>query len=119
MANKEYNWHKVADTKTELDFAANNIAVAELNGKKICIGKFNDSLFAFGYKCPHAGGILANGHLDALGNVVCPMHRYKFNVQTGRNASGEGYFLQHWPVEIKENGVFVGVEKSSGWFDWF
>ncbi len=39
------------------NFADNNISVIEVNGKKICIGRHNENIFAFAYKCPHAGGI--------------------------------------------------------------
>ena len=98
---------KIAEHINELSFGANNIAVIEINGRKSCIGKHNDSFFSFAYKCPHAGGILADGHIDALGNVVCPLHRYKFSIQNGRNVSGEGYFLKHGRVELREEGVFV------------
>ncbi len=116
MAEKIYKWHKIADDFSELNFSDNNIAVAELHGKKICITKFKEEIFAFAYKCPHAGGILADGYIDALGNVVCPLHRYKYDLKNGRNVSGEGYYLKHWPVKLKDDGVFVGFEeRSSGW----
>ncbi len=118
MTEKSYSWHKIADHINELDFADNNIAVVELKGKNICIGKYNDSVFAFAYKCPHAGGILADGHIDALGNVVCPLHRYKYDMKNGRNVSGEGYYLKNWPVELREDGVYVGLEEASGLFSW-
>ena len=108
MTEKKLSWHKVAEHINELDFAANNIAVTEIDGKKICIARFNETAFAFAYKCPHAGGFLADGYIDALGNVVCPLHRYKYSLQTGLNVSGEGYYLKHWPVETREDGVFVG-----------
>ena len=115
MTEKKYTWHKIAESAGELNFGDNNLAIAEANGKKICIGQFKESLFAFAYKCPHAGGIIADGFIDALGNVVCPLHRYKYDMSNGRNVSGEGYYLKHWPVEFKEDGVYVGMEKSS-WF---
>src|SRR6201991_1968735 len=111
---KKYNWYKIADSISELQFSENNIAVSEANGKKICIGRFNDQVFAFAYKCPHAGGIMADGHIDALGNVVCPLHRYKYDMKNGRNVTGEGYHLKNWPLQIKEDGVYVEMEKS-GW----
>ena len=111
------SWHKITDHPNELDFASNNIAVADVKGKKICIGKYQESLFAFAFKCPHAGGILADGYIDALGNVVCPLHRYKYSMQNGRNTSGEGYYLKHWEVEVREEGVFVSME-SGGFFSW-
>src|SRR5678816_1685952 len=77
MTEKKYKWHMVAASLGEVEFAANNIAVVDMDGKNICLGKFNDALFAFAYKCPHAGGMLAEGFIDALGNIVCPLHRYK------------------------------------------
>jgi 3-phenylpropionate/trans-cinnamate dioxygenase ferredoxin subunit len=118
MSKKKYTWHKIADDMGQLDFASTNIAVTEANGKKICIGKFNDGLFAFAYKCPHAGGLMADGYIDAIGNIVCPIHRYKYDLKNGRNTSGEGYYLKNWPVELRETGVFVGMEDEGGFFGW-
>ena len=115
---KKFTWHKVANHINELDFAGNNIAMVEVNGRKICIGKHKEYVFAFAYKCPHAGGIMADGYIDALGNVVCPLHRYKYDLKNGRNVSGEGYYLKNWPVESKEEGIFVGME-TGGFFNWF
>jgi nitrite reductase/ring-hydroxylating ferredoxin subunit len=112
-------WHKIAESINELVFAPNDIAVAELEGKKICIGQFNNKLFAFAYHCPHAGGIMAHGYIDAIGNIVCPLHRYKFDMKNGRNVSGEGYYLKRWPVEVREDGVFAGIEKSGGFWSFF
>ena len=102
-------WFKIAEHINELNFSNNNIAVAEVDGKKICIGKYNDKIFAFAYKCPHASGILADGFIDALGNVVCPVHRYRYNMKTGHNVSGEGFYLKHWAAEIRADGVYVEI----------
>jgi 3-phenylpropionate/trans-cinnamate dioxygenase ferredoxin subunit len=119
MSEKKYSWYKIADQINELDFAENDIAVIEVKGKKICIAKYKDKAFAFAYKCPHAGGILADGYIDALGNIVCPLHRYKYDMSNGRNTSGEGYYLKHWPIKIKEEGIFVGMEGGGGFWKIF
>jgi nitrite reductase/ring-hydroxylating ferredoxin subunit len=118
MSEKKYKWFKVADHINEMDFAGNHITVVEVKGKKICIARLNEGAFAFAYKCPHAGGILSDGYIDIVGNVVCPQHRYKYNLENGRNVSGEGYYLKHWPVELREDGVYVGMEDDSGLFGW-
>jgi len=112
MREKKIIWYKVADHINELNFADNNIAVVEWQGKTICIGKHRDTFFGFSYKCPHAGGILADGYIDAIGNVVCPVHRYKYSIENGRNTSGEGYYIKTYPVELREDGIYVGVEKT-------
>ncbi|WP_430895398.1 MULTISPECIES: Rieske (2Fe-2S) protein [unclassified Paraflavitalea] len=112
MSDPNYKWFKVAASEEELIFPENGILELEVGGKTVCLGRFNGKLFAFAQKCPHAGGYFCKGWIDALGNVVCPLHRYKFNMETGRNVTGEGYYLKRWPVELREDGVWVAREKG-------
>jgi nitrite reductase/ring-hydroxylating ferredoxin subunit len=116
--HKKYKWHKLIDNEALLQWQANNMCIVEVNNKTITIAKHNNQLFAFAHKCPHAGGIMADGFIDALGNVACPLHRYKFSLQNGRNVTGEGYFLKIYQVEIKEDGVYIGFEEG-GLFSFF
>lgn len=106
---KDPSWHKIAEGINEINFSANGLTEVEVNGKRICIGSCNQKLFACTQKCPHAGGILAEGYIDSLGHIVCPLHRYKYDPQTGRNVSGEGYFLKTFKVEVRGDGVFVDM----------
>ena len=106
------DWVKISDTIDEFNFPSHNIIEVRAGEKDICLGKYNDQLFAFARKCPHASGFLSEGYIDALGNVICPIHRYKFSLKNGRNTSGEGFYLKHWPVEIREDGVYVGLEAN-------
>lgn len=105
----EYTWHKIAEDIGELNFSPGCLTEVEADGKKICLALHNNKLFACSHKCPHAGGILADGYLDARGNIVCPVHRFKFNPANGRNVSGEGYFLKTFPVQVRPEGVFIGL----------
>jgi len=109
----KFNWVKVAESIKEISFGANGLSEVMTDDKRVCIGRYKEELFAFAAKCPHASGILAEGFIDALGNVVCPMHRYKFCMKNGRNVSGEGYYLKHWPVEVRNDGVFVGLDSKN------
>ena len=110
---KKTTFHKIAHSVEEIDFGVNNLAQLNTGSKKICIAKFGDNLFACTAQCPHASGILADGFLDGLGNIVCPLHRYKYDLRNGRNVSGEGYFLKTYPVEVRDDGVYVGIETFS------
>lgn len=109
--NKQYSWVKIAESVAELRFGATNLVEVDAGNKRICVGKHKEELFAFAAKCPHASGFFRDGFIDALGNAVCPLHRYKFCMKNGRNVSGEGYYLKHWPVEVREEGVFVGFKE--------
>lgn len=112
MVSKKYV--KIAESIAEITFNSKGMCVVEANGKKITVAIFQDKIFAFAHTCPHAGGIMAEGYIDALGNAVCPLHRYKFSLKTGRNATGEDY-LKTYQTEINEEGVFVIFEEKK-WF---
>ena len=105
-------WYKIAASLAEIDFNTCGLAEVEVSGKIICLAKYNDQVFACTQKCPHAGGILADGHMDALGNLVCPLHKYKFDLKSGRNISGEGYYLKTFDIEENDNGVFVRLDDA-------
>ena len=115
--DKKYKWYKIADSLAEILFSENGLAEWEVNGKKICLSLFKNQLTATSLTCPHAGGNLSHGYVDEAGNIVCPIHRYKFSLKTGRNTSGEGYYLKTYPIEKRDNGYFIGVEES-GLFNW-
>lgn len=113
MAHKNIKWFKVADSKNAILWKENNLAVAEVAGKKVTLARIGNDVFACAYKCPHAGGLLADGFIDATGNIVCPLHRYKFSLANGRNVSGEGYYLKVFAIEQREAGVFIGFEENN------
>lgn len=106
-------WFRIAGDADEISFGPQDIAVVQCNNKQLCVARYKDQLYAFAYLCPHASGIMANGYLDPLGNVVCPTHRYKFSIQNGRNVSGEGYHLKTYPVESRADGIYIGMQKTN------
>lgn len=110
--NKEYSWYKIAKSIEEIKFSPEGTAEFIVADNKICLILSKNSLKACSQKCPHAGGVMSEGYIDSAGNIVCPLHGYKFNLQNGRNITGEGYFLKLFPVEICASVVFVGILKN-------
>ena len=96
------SWHKLPSLPDGLS----EITIA---GKKICIISDGKNIHACTALCPHAGGTLAKGYVDALGNIVCPVHHYRFSLSNGRNTSGEGYHLKTYKVEEREDGIYIGL----------
>lgn len=114
MPPKKYKWFKIAEPGESIG-EENEIRILEVNGKKISITRWKGNVYGFAFKCPHAGGILADGEIDPSGNVICPNHRYKYNIANGYNTSGEGYFLSTYPIESREDGIYLGFLESSIW----
>ena len=113
MSATEMHWVLVTDAPLSLDWPDNQLLDLEVDGKKITLAKFKDGFFAFAQKCPHASGRMAQGYINPLGQVVCPLHRYAFDMKNGRNTTGEGYFLKTYPVELRPNGLFIGFKPNS------
>ena len=108
-------FHKIADTADSIIWQENNMCLVEVADKKITLARFEGQLFAFAHKCPHASGIMADGYINAAGQVTCPLHRYRFDMKNGRNTSGEGYYLKTYTVETRPEGIFVGWETKGFW----
>lgn len=65
-----------------------------------------------------SGGPLELGDIEdlAVGEpcVVCPFHKYRFRILTGRNSiPGQPQFnVETYPVKVKNNGkLFIGFAK--------
>ena len=113
MSGNSINWVLVTDAPASLDWPNNHLLDLEVDGKKITLAKFKEDYFAFAQKCPHASGRMAQGYINPLGQVACPLHRYAFDMKNGRNTTGEGYFLKTYPTELREEGLFIGFQSFS------
>jgi nitrite reductase/ring-hydroxylating ferredoxin subunit len=111
--NKSITWHKIAENLTDIIFSDTGLAEIQVEERKICVAMYQNKLHACTNKCPHAGANMANGRVDALGNIVCPLHKYKFALKNGYNTSGEGYKLTTFPTQITPDGVYVGLPAIS------
>ena len=105
-------WHRLAGHPDELSWRPNGMVVVEVGGRKVTLAMHRGSVHAFAHLCPHASGVMADGWIDALGNVVCPLHKYRFELQRGRNVSGEGYRLKTFPVRQDAEGLYIGFIQS-------
>lgn len=103
------------DSLEEIHFPQSGLLEIEVADKKVCLTLHKEQLYACAAKCPHAGGTMAAGYIDALSNIICPLHRYKFSLHSGRNTSGEGFFLKTYPIEMRPEGIFIGLEENNGW----
>lgn len=108
--DKIETWIKIADCMDEIHFSKNNIAEVIVSGKAICIIQTADGLKACASKCPHASGDLSEGLLDKSGNIICPVHNYRFNLSNGRDTNSEGYFLKIFKIKENEEGIFLEME---------
>jgi nitrite reductase/ring-hydroxylating ferredoxin subunit len=104
-------WVKVFSSETEArqQLAADKPQLLVLYGKRICLVLHNNIFFAVQDACTHNGESLSKGQVNYLGEVVCPLHNYQFDLQNGRECSSRSKDLKTYPVKVDESGFFVGI----------
>ncbi|MFA6947286.1 MAG: Rieske (2Fe-2S) protein [Pedobacter sp.] len=102
------NWYKVLPP--EIRASEDFIKTIQVAGRKLCIVKVADQFYAVQNKCPHAGADLSGGWCTS-GKLVCPYHRHEFDLKTGRGAEGQGDYIDTYPLELREDGLYIGIAK--------
>ena len=64
------------------EIAEGRAKLLRARGEEMAIFKDNGVLYGIQNICPHEGGQLCNGWIEG-GEVVCPLHGYKFDLKTG------------------------------------
>ena len=59
-------------------------------------------------RCPHASGVMGYGWIEE-GEAVCPLHRWRFKLSTGRCTTMPGQSLHKFRCEVREGRVWVEV----------
>ncbi|TXH31208.1 MAG: Rieske (2Fe-2S) protein [Cyclobacteriaceae bacterium] len=79
------------------------------NGQRICLVNHNNKFSAVQDSCTHSGAPLSQGLVNYLGEIICPLHNYCFNLQTGQELSSRSRDLKTYPIKIDDSGFFIGI----------
>jgi nitrite reductase/ring-hydroxylating ferredoxin subunit len=111
---KQTRWYKVFESLLEAEervplFQTETVLAGS---KKICLAHTQEGFFAVGDRCPHNGFSLGKGWCTPEQTVVCPLHRYAFDLRTGRARTGLADYVDTYKVESRPDGFFVGIEET-------
>jgi nitrite reductase [NAD(P)H] small subunit len=82
-------------------------------GHDIAIFNLGDRFLAVENRCPHRNGPLADG-IVALGSVVCPLHAWKIDLNTGSvtNQPDSSQCVKTFPARVEGGLVFVELSSA-------
>ncbi|MEO0897234.1 MAG: Rieske 2Fe-2S domain-containing protein [Bacteroidota bacterium] len=110
-----YEWFPLEQKYTQ-QAKEGKIAEFKIGKKGYCLSYHKEKWYAFDAKCPHANGPLGDGWIDENDCVICPWHRYAFDLKTGQAERG-GYYIEVYPVREKDGVIQIGFKKKQrGWF---
>ncbi|HOY47864.1 MAG TPA: Rieske (2Fe-2S) protein [Flavobacteriales bacterium] len=118
FSKKVTNWFQVFSSveKAKEQVPLNKTIAVELGDKRICLARTEKGFFALDEKCPHQNLPITHGGICENGTIVCPFHRYAWDLKTGREVERREGNIQLYPVEERAEGLFVGIETKKGWF---
>lgn len=79
----------------------------EIYGRAIAVFRNRQGkMFATQAECTHREGPLADGLLG--GNaLICPLHNFRFNLETGEPLGNDCHVLRTYPVSLTEAGEII------------
>ena len=77
----------------------------------VCMTRVGDRYGAMDNRCPHQGGPLGEGSIEN-GLLRCPWHGWDYDPLSGK-APGYDDGVETFPVEIREDGVYVGFPEHA------
>ena len=85
----------------------------EIGGASIAVFRSRQGrVFATQAECPHRAGPLADGLIGG-DTLICPLHNFKFNLETGAPAGNDCPALATFPVALNEHGEIVVGRRES------
>ncbi|MCZ6836445.1 MAG: thiamine pyrophosphate-binding protein [Planctomycetota bacterium] len=113
---KPLTWEKVADLDELPEGRVKSVGIdaAGTREKTICLTHFEGQYGALDNACPHQGGPLGEGSIECNDDggcyLRCPWHGWDYHPLTGKPPGGYDDGVETYPVEVREDGVYVGLE---------
>lgn len=99
-------WYKVAHV-SDLKPGEGKTVEPEY-GKPIALFNNGGTFQAIDNICPHKGGLLSDGTVKD-NCVICPLHQWTFNLETGENIRNPRIKLNIYPVRIKGEEIWIAI----------
>ncbi len=86
--------------------------VVEARGIPIALFNLNGVIVAVSNLCPHEGGPLAAGRLRGS-VIVCPWHRWQFDLLTGVSPTNPALSIRRFSVRIDGDQVMIDLDGAA------
>lgn len=84
------------------------IKKVRLGNREIGVVRIDDKIYGFNAFCPHRGASLIEGSVH-IGELICPLHQYRFELQTGRAKSGDCADLETFLCHLSDKGLKITI----------
>ena len=80
-----------------------------INQVRISLTLYNEKFYAVQDACTHQRESLSKGKVNHSGEIICPLHHYRFALCDGRAVNAHAGDLRTYPIKINGDGFFIGI----------
>ena len=80
-----------------------------VGGQRICLVLHEGKFFAVQDKCTHSCASLSKGRINYRGEIICPFHGFRFDLNGGMACDSQSRDLTTYPIKSDDNGFFIGL----------
>lgn len=81
----------------------------QVKGHSVAVYNCKGNFYATSNICQHEGGFLAEGDLTAK-VIMCPLHGWEYDVESGECLTAPGADLRTFPVQIIRDEIQIAPE---------
>lgn len=80
-----------------------------LGEKEIALIRLGEDFYGFQLFCPHRGASLLSAFTNGVGELICPLHEYRFDLKSGQVKSGFCENLEVFACTLTEEGLKIQI----------
>ncbi|MHA7129490.1 Rieske (2Fe-2S) protein [Algoriphagus namhaensis] len=81
----------------------------QVQEKQLGMIRRGKSVYVFEAFCPHRGQSLTQGSINSRNEIICPLHQYRFDLQTGKVKAGYCRDLEVYPANLTSKGLEIKI----------
>lgn len=104
-------WIKIFSSEQEAfdRLIKNKPQLVIINTMRICLVRVEGKFYAVQDSCTHSGESLSRGQLNYLGEIICPLHSYCYDLRSGRESQSRSHDLKTYATRSDETGFYIAV----------
>jgi thiamine pyrophosphate-dependent acetolactate synthase large subunit-like protein/nitrite reductase/ring-hydroxylating ferredoxin subunit len=103
-------WHRILGHG---ELPENRVKTVVVGRQSLAVTHFEGAYAALENRCPHQGGPLGEGAIEN-GWLRCPWHGWDYHPCTGKPPGGYDDGVPTFPVEVRNDGIYVAMDEEQG-----
>ncbi len=108
-------WYRVFESEAaaQAGIPQGTARLVLVKGRRICLAHSQAGFFAIQDACPHLAEPLSKGSINAMNEIICPLHQYRYHLATGTECDNKTKGAKTYPLKWKAGALYLGVAAAT------